>query len=63
MHIISSENEEINWSTLCPEKQNQINIWLDTQANSNEVYDSCFQRESDYWEDYKADMYEQRRYY
>ena len=60
MHILSSDNEEINWTTLSPEKQNEINNWLDNKVNTNEVYEDCFQYESDYWEDYEADMYDRR---
>lgn len=60
MHILSSDNEEINWTTLSPEKQKEIDNWLDDKVNTNEVYEDCFQHESDYWEDYKADMYDRR---
>lgn len=60
MFIGTANDEEINWSTLSPEKQTEVNDWVSDQANTGEVYDTCFQYESDYWEDYKADMADRR---
>lgn len=61
MSIITANNENINWSTLCPEKQKEVTDWACDKSDTSEVHDACFQRDSDYWDDYKADMeYEAR---
>lgn len=40
--ITSSDNEKINWSTLSPEKKEEVNNWVGGRVDSKEVHDACF---------------------
>lgn len=61
MSIVTPDDEDINWSTLSPEKQEQVNRWIEDEANTDEVYERCFEQSADYWEDYCEDHRD--RYY
>lgn len=51
VEILTTNNENINWTTLCPEKQREVSDWVYDKAQTSEVYDECFQHASDL-EDY-----------
>jgi hypothetical protein len=50
--IVTANNEYINWSTLCPEKQREVSDWAHNQADNSEVHDACFQEASDLYDSY-----------
>jgi len=60
MSITTVDNEDINWSTLCPEKQAEVTAWAHDKADTAEVHEHCFEREERDLEDYADEMRETR---
>ena len=56
--VTNAQSENINLSTLSPEKKQELNDWISNECEANEVINSCFEYEKEYWDHYLSAQYE-----